>query len=190
MVCPKLGLITNDNTTYQCQGDLHESFITDRDTLLVTAYNVTKADLSSVGGLVNGWVYDCLIFEIVPRSEDVLFSWSALEHVPVQNTKQPLAGTGKNQSNPFDWFHINSVVNIGNQYLVNSRHLWSTYLVTPTGDISWTLQGETGGDFGPLPPNGHFVSPATSNCSTTFGRAGDRTSIFPSLFFIPDSIIH
>ena len=158
VVCTQLGLVTPDNSTYSSEADLHESFVTDRDTILVSAYNITRADLSSIGGPSSGWVYDCLFFEIEPRSGKILFSWSALEHVSVTNTKQPLAGAGHNQSQPFDYFHINSVVNIGDTYLVNSRHTWSVYQVTSTGEVALTLQGETGGDFGPLPPNGHFVS--------------------------------
>ena len=157
-VCPQLGLVTPEDVTYPCQADFHESFITDRDTLLVTAYNATEADLSLIGGPSNGWVFDCLFFELDPKNGDILFRWSALEHIPVNETKSGLAGRGGfNQSVPFDWFHINSVVNIGNQFLVNSRHLWTTYLITAKGDIEWTLQGDTGGDFGALPPNGHFV---------------------------------
>ena len=161
VVCPQLGLVTTDNAKFQCEADLHESFITGRDTLLVTAYNVTEADLSSIGGPTDGWVFDCLFFELDPEDGRILFSWSALEHVSVSDTKLPLADTGNNQSFPFDFFHINSVVSIGDQYLVNSRHLWSTYLVTSKGDVAWTLQGETGGDFGPLPANGQFVSSLT-----------------------------
>ena len=159
VVCPKFGLLTPDNTSYPCEADLHESFVTDRNTLLVTAYNVTTTDLSSIGGPVKGWVYDCLFFELDPRNGDVLFRWSALEHVSVSDTKLSLAGHGGlNQSIPFDFFHINSVVNIGDQFLVNSRHFWTTYLTTAEGDIIWTLQGDTGGDFGVLPEDGHFVS--------------------------------
>ena len=157
VVCPKLGLVYTDNTPYPCDGDLHESFVTDRNTIIVSAYNVTQTDLSSVRGPVDGWVFDCLFFELEPRTGKILFSWSALEHTSVSDTKLPIGTTGTNQSNPFDWFHINSVVNIGDQYLVNSRHLWTTYLVTSKGAISWTIQGETGGDFGPLPSIGQFV---------------------------------
>ena len=158
-VCPHFGLSTTDNATYPCEADFHESYVTDRNTLLVTAYNVTATDLSSIGGPVNGWVFDCLFFELDPRNGDILFRWSALEHVSVNDTKLDVADhIGFSQSHPFDFFHINSVVNIGNQFLVNSRHFWATYLITTEGDIVWTLQGDTGGDFGILPANGHFVS--------------------------------
>ena len=156
-VCPQLGLRAPDNATFACQADFHESFVTDRNTLLVTAYNVTETDLSSIGGPARGWVFDCLFFELDPRNGDILFRWSALEHVPVAETRLKFAGSGFNQSVPLDWFHINSVENIGNKFLVNSRHLWTTYLVTAKGDIEWTFQGSTGGDFGALPSNGHFV---------------------------------
>lgn len=157
-VCPKFGLVTPDNTQYPCEADLHESYTTDRDTILVSAYNATPTDLTSVGGPKDGWVFDCLFFEIEPESGKILFRWSALEHVPVIDSKQPLAGTGLNQTAPWDWFHINSVVNIGNEYLVNSRHVWTTYLLTAKGDIIWRIQGDTGGDFGSLPADAHFVS--------------------------------
>lgn len=157
-VCPHLGLVTSDNETYPCDADLHESFVTDRNTILITAYNATAADLSSIGGPRNGWVFDSLVFEIDPRNGKILFKWSALEHIPVNETKLPLHGAGKNQSVPFDYFHINSVVNIGEKFLVNGRHVWGIYLVNSKGGIDWRLQGETGGDFGDLPAHGKFVS--------------------------------
>ena len=157
-VCPQLGLVTPDNIKYPCEADLHESFVTDRNTILISAYNATRADLSSLGGPRDGWVFDCLFFEIDPEDGSALFKWSSLEHVSVSSSKQPVLDTGIDQSAPFDYFHINSVVNVGGAFLVNARHTWSTYLVSSTGDVVWTLEGETGGDFGPLPAAGHFVS--------------------------------
>lgn len=157
-VCPQFGLTTPDNSKYPCEADLHESQLTARDTLLVTAYNVTAADLSSIGGPTHGWIYDSLFFELSPDDGSILFRWSSLEHVPVNQTRLPLRGAGTNQSVPFDYFHINSVTDVGDAFMVNARHTWSTYLVSSNGDLLWTLQGDTGGDFGPLPGDGHFVS--------------------------------
>lgn len=157
--CPPFGLVTPGNVKYPCEADLHKSFVTDRNSIIVTADNATQADLSSISGPADGWVFDYLFFELDPKNGDTLFRWSALEHVPVRDTKLSLAGRGGfNQSVPFDWFHIDSVVNIGNNFLLNSRHLWAIYLITAGGDIIWNLQGDTGGDFGALPPNGNFVS--------------------------------
>ncbi|KAL9595588.1 MAG: hypothetical protein Q9219_006352 [cf. Caloplaca sp. 3 TL-2023] len=155
-VCPQFGLTTPGNIKYDCEADFHESFITDRDTLLVTAYNATQTDLSAIGGPTDGWVFDNLFFEIDPEDGTVLYQWSALEHVPVTETKQPLLGSGSNQSQPLDWFHINSVANVGDGYLVNARHTWTIYLVGSDSQIQWRLEGETGGDFGPLPAGGQF----------------------------------
>ena len=157
-VCPKLGLVTPTNTTYECEADLHESYLTDRDTLLITAFNATPTDLRSIGGPEEGWVFDSLFLEIDPKNGSILFRWSALEHVPVSESKRPLRSMGGNQSQPFDYFHLNSVVNVGRNYLINSRQVWSTYLISSTGDIIWTIKGDTGADFGPLPAHGQFVS--------------------------------
>ncbi len=158
-VCPHFGLVTPGNVVYACEGDVHESFVTDRNTLLVTAYNATQTDLSAIGGPSDGWVFDSLVYELDPKTMDVLFRWSSLEHFPVTGTKLPLIGkTGLSQSQPFDYFHINSVAKVGDKYLINSRNFWTVHLITAKGETEWTLEGETGGDFGPLPANGHFVS--------------------------------
>ena len=157
-VCPSITLTHAPPGTYACSLDLHESKITSRNTMLVTAYNVTEADLSAVGGPKNGYIYDCLFFEVaLDGSQKILFQWSAFDHVPVTATKQPIATTGLNATDPFDYFHINSVDLVGGKYLVNSRHTWSTFLVHPSGKIAWTLEGQTGGDFGAPPPHGKFA---------------------------------
>ncbi len=157
-VCPKLGLLTADKTSYPCEADVHESLITSRGTLLFTAHNVTRADLSSIGGPKNGWVYDSLVYDIQPRTGEILFRWSPLEHVPVSATKLPLSTGGQNQSVPLNYFLANSAADVGDTYLINGRHTSTVYLVNNQGEILWSLEGETGGDFGPLPPDGQFVS--------------------------------
>lgn len=48
------------------------------------------------------------------------------------------------------------MVNIGDHYLVNSRHTWTIYYLDSAGDIVWRFAGDTGGDFGPLPDGGTF----------------------------------
>jgi hypothetical protein len=170
-VCPQLGLVTPDNTKYPCEADFHEAYITDRNTILVSAYNATQTDLTSVGGPKDGWVFDSLFFEIEPESGNILFRWSALEYISINDTKQPLAAAGRNQAQPFDCFHINSVVNIGNEWLVNLRNTWSTYMLTAEGDIIWRIQGDTGGDFGLLPDDARFVCIGKDSSSTHPGIA-------------------
>lgn len=139
-ICPDLNLNFPPGTVrYECQADLHESFTTDRGTLIVTAYNYTQADLTSVGGPADGWVYDGLFFEIDIKTQEILFSWSALEHVPINDTKLALGDAG-NDTVPFDWFHINSIQPVGDGYLVNSRHVWTTYLLDSQGEIQWRFE--------------------------------------------------
>ncbi|KAL9601634.1 MAG: hypothetical protein Q9179_002808, partial [Wetmoreana sp. 5 TL-2023] len=156
-VCPQFGLTTPENIKYPCEADFHEVSITDRNTLIVGAYNATRADLSSVGGPVDGWVFDNLVFELDPQNGAILYRWSALEHVPINETKQPLQGTGRNQSQPFDWFHANSIVELEDGFLINARHTWTIYFFGSDSHIRWRLEGATGGDFGPLPTTGRFV---------------------------------
>ena len=174
-ICPHLGLTTPDNTTYPCEADIHESQLTERDTLLVIAYNVTTADLSSIGGPVQGWVYDSLFFELNPINGAILFRWSSLEHIPINQTKWPLRDTGTSQSLPFDYVHIDSVIDVGDTFLVSARHTWSIHLVSALGNVLWTLQGDTGGDFGPLPIDGRFVrlSPSPPPIRTPMNIAFD-----------------
>ncbi|KAK4497122.1 hypothetical protein PRZ48_011572 [Zasmidium cellare] len=159
VVCPNYpSLNYSTDGTFKCDADIHESFITDRNTLLSSAYNATPADLSSQGGPKDGWAWSSQFYELDPATGDVLFRWDSLEHAPINESHLPLnvsAGDG-NFSAPYDYFHINSVVNIGDYYLLNSRHLWTTYLLAKNGSIIWSFSGDTGGDFGPLPDNGHF----------------------------------
>jgi hypothetical protein len=52
---------------------------------------------------------------------------------------------------------VNSVELVGNDYLISARHHWAIYLVSGTdGSVIWSLEGETGGSFGPLPSEGTF----------------------------------
>jgi hypothetical protein len=126
--------------------------------MLITAYNTTPHDLSSIGGPTNGWLLDSLALEVDIVTGKVLFSWSPLAHLPLNRTLFPLSGAaGTSQSTPFDAFHVNSIQLVGNNYLINIRNVWATFLVSPTGKIIWEINGLDGGDFGALPEGGTFV---------------------------------
>jgi hypothetical protein len=91
-ICPKPNFVTSDDEEPECYADLHESFITDQGTILVTAVNMTQADLISVGGLVDGWILDNWIFEIDIKTNEIVFSWSALEAgIPLNLSKVSIA---------------------------------------------------------------------------------------------------
>jgi hypothetical protein len=166
-ICPsatELDLVTPGHVSYACYLDMHEASITNQDTLLATAYNVTQADLTSVGGPKNGWIFDSLFFEIDLATGKVLFRWRSLDHlpkIPLNQSQYPLVlatGTfGTTQILPWDYFHINSVQALPDGYLVNSRHLFSTYKISKNGSIDWHLSGsqDIPSDF-TLPPSAYF----------------------------------
>ncbi len=165
-VCPQLNLKLPPGATARCVADVHESKITDRNTMLITAYNTTPYDLSSIGGPSKGWLLDSLALEVDIITGKVLFSWSLLAHLPLNRTLFQLSGAGTSQSTPFDPFHVNSIQLVGNNYLINVRNIWATFLVSPAGNIIWAINGLNGGDFGALPEGGNFVNTTPSTPTT------------------------
>lgn len=140
--------------------DIHEHEMTDRDTMLVTAYNNTRADISSINGSRKGWVADSPFFEIDVRTQRVLYNWSPLEHISVNTSRLSVdsyMGNGTKAA-PYDFFHTNSVQAVGEDYfLISSRHMWSVYLIArQTGEVVWELNGEDGGDWRSIPKEAKF----------------------------------
>ena len=143
-------------------------------------YNLTTTDLTSVGGPQVGWVLDTLAVEVNLTTNEPLFIWSPLAHVPVNESHVPLGSFGSNSSMPYDWFHINSIQSHDGKYLINSRNTWTSYYVNQTGDIEWRIDGKDGGDFGSLPDSVQFVSSHSMvpsynfRTSVSFGRLSSR----------------
>ena len=129
--------------------------------MLVTIYNVTRADLSSVGGPKDGWVSNSLAVELDIDTSEPLFIWDPLKHVPLNASHNPSDGSGSNSSDPWEWFHMNSIQSVNGGYLVNSRQTWSSYFINKQGGIEREINGETGGNFD-LPSGYNFVSPFES----------------------------
>ncbi|KAF7185508.1 hypothetical protein HII31_13132 [Pseudocercospora fuligena] len=149
VLCPKFdNYNTAGDGTFACESDIHESYLTDRGTMIVSAYNATQTDLTSIGGPADGWIWDSRFYELNTTTNEVIFRWSPIEHVPVNKTFMPISDNG-NSTSPFDYFHLNSVVNIGEDcYLANSRHTWTIYLISKaSGEIIWQFNGNDGGDF-------------------------------------------
>ncbi|RGP70005.1 hypothetical protein FSPOR_4295 [Fusarium sporotrichioides] len=146
---------------FKGQLDFHEQELTTRGTILVTAYNTTSWNLTAMGGSGRGFVSDSMFFEIDIETEEVLFSWSALDHFWPEDSMLPLitdSGNGTPMS-PYDFFHLNSVQAINHDsFLISSRNFWSVFLISrSTGKVLWELRGNTkGGDFGAMPPHGRF----------------------------------
>ncbi|CAG8088330.1 unnamed protein product [Penicillium salamii] len=149
--CKKEGFVTVfDPLEVDSCIDIHESQLTDNGTILVTAVNVTQADLSAVGGPKNGWVQDALVYEIDLVTNHIVFRWSTHENsdqVAITNTRAPLEGSGGNKSDPYGYPHLNAVYRYGDSYLVSSRYMCSLFFIDSDGLVKWHLHGRTGGDF-------------------------------------------
>lgn len=147
-VCPQVQVVTlnTPKVTFPCYADVHESVITERGSIIISMYNITQADLTSVNGSADGWVYDSLFFEVDIKTNETLFQWSALEAgIPFNLSKAtPLGVAGfvgnGTRTSPYDWFHVNSVQAVGDGYLVNGRHMWTTYMLNSSGAIQWEIQ--------------------------------------------------
>lgn len=148
--------------------DFHDSTITGDGTMLLAAYEPTPADLRELGGPEDGYIQDAVIQEVDIDSGEVLFEWSAQEHVPLSQTlldfedeqakleqeqEDAEDGTGDSgdagppvlgsEERPFDYFHINSITEDDDgSLLVSARHTNAVYrLDRDTGAVDWTLGG-------------------------------------------------
>lgn len=149
------GIYVADDT-YTSYIDAHESLISSSNTLLVTVYNTTQADLTSVGWGKAGWILDSMVFELDIETSEVLWSWSAADHVdqiPFTASHEPINEIPHFASTAWDYFHINAIVEYGEGYLISARTLWSIFYISKaTGKVIWTFNGGDGGDF-TLPTN-------------------------------------
>ncbi len=122
-------------------GDHHEFLITERDTALITIYPEIPYDLSPLGGPADGLVAEGVVQEIDIETGEVLFEWRSLEHVPVEESYGDLPD---DPSNPFDYFHINSIdVDDDDNLLVSARRTFAVYKIDrESGEVIWRLGGK------------------------------------------------
>jgi hypothetical protein len=121
--------------------DGHEFLITPQNTALVLSYDVTTADLTSIGGAADQSVIDGVVQEINIKTGKVLFSWNSADNVPYSASEQPLPAS---TSTPWDWFHVNAVhLDSDGSLLIDARNTWAAYDVNRhTGHVIWTLGGK------------------------------------------------
>jgi hypothetical protein len=102
----------------------------------VTAYkNVSNAP----GAPPNVTVVDTAVQEYDLTTGKLLYTWDALQHIPLSASYQPAPKSGS-----WDAYHENSIQLVsGNRFLVSMRQEWAAYLVSATtGAIQWTLGGK------------------------------------------------
>ena len=125
------------------QGDLHEFHITPQDTALITIYEETRRDLSSVGGPEDGEVVEGIAQEVDIETGEVLFEWHSFDHADFSESySKPDFFLDKGK--PFDYFHINSIdIDHDDNLLISARNTSTVYKVDrETGEVMWRLGGK------------------------------------------------
>lgn len=135
-------------TKTDCKLDFHENKISAKGTLLTTARSVLSGvDLSSFGGPVDGFVLDSQFYELDIATGKVLFRWSAYENrgsLPptlshYQINAHLAAAGGTSALDPWDYFHMNSIDDIGDSFLISSRFFSSAIMINRQGNVEWVL---------------------------------------------------
>jgi Arylsulfotransferase (ASST) len=127
------------------EGDFHEFRLTDEGTALLLAYRPEAADLSAVGGPVDGYELENYVQEVDVATGRVLMQWRAGDAVPVSDTFSEMTDEQDgSEDGPFDWFHVNSVApGPGDTLLVSARNTHTIYgLDRATGALRWRLGGK------------------------------------------------
>ena len=124
-------------------GDMHEFSITDNDTAIIFIYAPVRADLTEVGGPVDGWMLDNFFQESnhVQSSSGRLPQHIPLNAIPASQTTRARrrVGCSYSETSSFDFYHMNSVEK-DSYYLVSARCLFHR-LVDSHGNILWTSSG-------------------------------------------------
>jgi hypothetical protein len=121
--------------------DAHEFYITPWNTALITAYEPSTANLTSIGGPADQSVVNGVVQEIDIATGQVLWQWNSAQHVPYSASEQPLPASA---SDVWDWFHINAIhINTNGDYLIDARNTWATYDVSRhSSQVQWVLGGK------------------------------------------------
>ncbi len=121
--------------------DEHEFKLTPQGSAYIMAYSPVTSSLASAGGPSNGIVLDCVIQQIDVHSGLVMWEWHSLGHVDVSESFSKAPGLA---TNPFDYFHINSLdIDAHGNLLISARNTWALYQINPrTGGFAWRLGGK------------------------------------------------
>ena len=127
--------------------DYHDGTITDHGTALLIGHRLVQRDLSARGGPTHAWVADGIVQEVDIATGKVLFQWDSLSHIPISDAMIGLKayGSGESREDPYDYAHINSVTEDGdNAFLISARNTSAVYRVDrDTGKVDWTLGGKS-----------------------------------------------
>ncbi|KAJ7151806.1 ASST-domain-containing protein [Mycena crocata] len=114
-------------------------------TVLATAFHPIPLDLTSVGGPQEGWYLNSIIQEIDIASGEILFNWTSIDHIALNESYNNISvtGQGNNSSDPWDPVHINSIdKDRDGNYLISARNCQTIYKLDKNGTIIWRLGGK------------------------------------------------
>ena len=135
-------------TTPDTHADFHDGTITEQGTMLMISYPVVKKDLTEVGGPVDGYLRNSVVYEVDIDSGKVLLKWSALDHIPLSDSESVIEEDSEEdgtQDAPYDPYHVNSVTADGKDaLLVSARNTHAVYQINrKRGNVFWTLGGKS-----------------------------------------------
>ncbi len=151
------------------KADLHDFQVAPHGVAYVTAFNPIRCDLSSVRGSRAGTITDNAVQEIDVKTGLVRWEWHTLDHVAASESEVETPKT----TQPWDWFHINSIDPQPNGDLfVSGRSTWAGYMLQAgSGRILWRLGGNR---------SSFHMGPGTQTAWQHDGRmlSGDEVSFF------------
>jgi hypothetical protein len=121
--------------------DLHEFQLTAQNTALVTAYYPVYWTTGKGKSARRRIVLDAVAQEIDIPTGLVLYQWDSLDHVGTTESHVPAPHM---KGHPWDYFHINSIQQVGDgSLIISSRNTWAVYDIShTTGKISWQVGGK------------------------------------------------
>lgn len=123
--------------------DIHEFLLTPNNTALFFATKQVRMDLTPYGGPQNGIVQDFSIQEVDLTTNNLVFFWNALDHIPLSDSYVSASSTASS-GGVWDAYHLNSIslTDNANDILVSGRNTSTIYRINkPSGNIEWELGG-------------------------------------------------
>jgi hypothetical protein len=123
------------------EADEHEFKLTPQGSAYILAYSPVLSSLASAGGPPSGPVLDGVIQQIDIHTGLVMWEWHSLGHVDVSESLSKPPGLA---TNPYDYFHINSLVTDSHgNFLISARNTSALYQISArSGAIVWRLGGK------------------------------------------------
>ncbi|WP_407562616.1 arylsulfotransferase family protein [Streptomyces sp. 184] len=109
----------------------------DGSRVLLLGFSFVTRDLTAYGGKADAQVIDAVIQEQDATTGEVLFEWSALDHIPLTETQEPLTEA------LVDPVHANSLAyDTDGDLLMSARHTSTVYKIDrESGAVRWRLGG-------------------------------------------------